>query len=104
MYMNKSWWFFWVLACTVTAWAHEGEWSDWDTAVRLAREGRIVPLESVIVDARDRQPGRLLEVEFEWENGRWTYEVEILDRQGRVWELYYDAASGDLLRHEPSDD
>ncbi len=93
-----------MLALATVAWAHEGEVSDWDTAVRLAREGRIVSLESVVVDARGRQPGRLLEVEFERKDGRWTYEVEILDGHGRVWELYYDAASGELLRHEPSDD
>lgn len=102
--MSRVWLFLWVLAWSSVAWAHEGEESDWDTAVRLAREGRIVSLESVIVDARGRQPGRLLEVEFEREDGRWTYEVEILDRRGRVWELYYDAASGELLRHEPSKD
>ncbi len=84
--------------------AHEGEESDWEQAARMAQEGRIHPLDEIVEDALHRQPGRLLEVEFERLGRRWAYEVEILDAAGTVWELYYDAETGRLLKQAPSDD
>ncbi len=84
--------------------AHEGEESDWEQAARMAEEGRIHPLDEIVLDALRRQAGRLLEVEFERLGVRWAYEVEILDAAGTVWELYYDAETGTLLKQAPSDD
>ncbi len=84
-------------------WAHEGDPVDWERAVIMAREGRIVPLEQVVREALSRQPGTLLEVEFELYEGRWTYEVEILDADGQVWEQYFDARTGAPLVHRPAE-
>jgi uncharacterized membrane protein YkoI len=77
-----------------------GPSADHETAYELVREGRILPLEQILEQQRRDRPGRILEVELEREDGRMVYELELLDADGRVWEIYYDAASGRLLETE----
>jgi uncharacterized membrane protein YkoI len=64
----------------------------------LADSGRILPLSDVLNRARKDHPGRVLEAELEAEGEQFVYEVEMLDRGGRVRELHYDAATGQLLK------
>lgn len=68
-----------------------------DEALRLAEQGHILPLQALIEDALRRFPGRFLEAELERDDGRYTYELEIVTRDRRVIELEYDAATGKLL-------
>mgnify|MGYP001827751128 CR=1 FL=1 len=77
-----------------------GPSADHEAAYELAREGRILPLEQILERQRRDRPGRILEVELEREDGRLVYELELLDADGQVWELYYDAVSGQLLQTE----
>ncbi len=77
-----------------------GPSADHEAAYELAREGRILPLERILEQQRRDRPGRILEVELEREDGNLVYELELLDADGRVWELYYDAVSGRLLETE----
>ncbi len=37
-------------------------------------------------------------MELEHKQGRLVYELELLDEQGRVWEFYFDAASGEMIK------
>ncbi|MGE0082409.1 MAG: PepSY domain-containing protein [Thiohalomonadaceae bacterium] len=74
-----------------------------DHARRLQREGSILPLETVVRSAKAMRAGDLLEVELEHAHGRYIYEVEILDPQGKVWELRFDAHDGKFLREEVDD-
>lgn len=89
--------------------AHTGELlreeteTEHDHARRLQREGAILPLEQVVSSAQARHAGELLEVELEHKRGRYVYEVEILDPQGRVWEMRFDAHDGTFLREEVED-
>ncbi len=76
---------------------------DHQQARRLKEQGEILPLEDIIKAAKARQPGRVIEVELEDEDGRHVYEVELLDARGEVWELYFDAATGELIKHERED-
>ena len=64
----------------------------------LLDSGKIISAEALIKDAMKRKAGRLLELELEVEEGRYMYEVEIIDDQGVVWELYYDARTGEFLK------
>ena len=64
----------------------------------LSDSGAILSLSDVLERARALRPGRVLEAELEDEDGRYIYEVEMLDEEGRVWELYSDARSGELLK------
>ena len=73
---------------------------DHDQARRLREAGDILPLETILQRAQARHPGRVLEVELESEHGSHVYEIEILDAQGVVQELYFDAHSGELLKTE----
>lgn len=70
---------------------------------RLRDAGEILPLERLVDDARRLHPGRVLETELQHRDVRRVYEIEILDDRGVVWELVYDARTGELLRSEQED-
>jgi uncharacterized membrane protein YkoI len=76
---------------------------DQDEALRLRRAGTIVPLEQLIEQARRQRPGEVLETELEMRDGGYRYEIEIMDGEGRVWEMYYDAGTGEPLGSERED-
>lgn len=42
-------------------------------------------------------PGQVLEVELERDDGRWIYEIKLLQAGGRLLKLKLDARSGELL-------
>lgn len=65
----------------------------------------VVPLRHLLGLVHQAYPGRILEVELEQEEegvaaGVWIYEVKMLTRRGRVYELKYDARTLELLRAE----
>ena len=60
----------------------------------------LVPLESLINKAESEHTGRLIEAELKYIDGRDVYEIEILDESGKVWESFYDAHSGEPIKHE----
>ena len=68
-----------------------------DEALQLVEQGELQRLEVIVNDALTRYPGRMLEAELEFEEGRYIYEIEIVTRDGRVMELEYDGASGKLI-------
>jgi len=77
---------------------------DQDEALRLRREGLIMPLEQLLQIALPRYPGAvLLEVELEEEDGVLVYEVELLTEQGTVRELELHARTGEVLKDEVED-
>ncbi|MCW8882476.1 MAG: PepSY domain-containing protein [Sedimenticola sp.] len=72
--------------------------NDHDRARELLEAGKIMALEQILENIRDEYPGRLLEVKLEQEGDSVIYEVELLDSEGKVWELKLDAATGELLK------
>ncbi|HWA14055.1 MAG TPA: PepSY domain-containing protein [Burkholderiales bacterium] len=72
-------------------------------ARRLHEAGEIRSLEEISARARAAKAGEILETELERSDGRYVYEMEILDAQGQVWELKLDAKTGELLRMEIDD-
>lgn len=73
---------------------------DHDRAKQLKEAGEILSLEQVIEKAKRDHPGQLLEAELEEKKGRFIYELELLDQEGIVWELEYDAKSGELMKEK----
>jgi len=73
---------------------------DHQQARRLKELGEILPLEQILIKAKAKQPGRVIEVELKNEDGRHVYEVELLNESGEVWELYFDAVTGELIKRE----
>ena len=69
-------------------------------ARRLMEAGTIRPLEKILEQLSEQHPGRILEVELEQDEGRYIYEIELLDAEGVVWELEIDAQNGELLKTE----
>lgn len=77
---------------------------DQDEALRLRREGLILPLEQLLQVALQRYPGaELLEAELEEEDGVLVYEVELLTAQGIVRELELHAGNAEVLKDEVDD-
>lgn len=92
-----------ALLCTTLAQARDPTASIQRNDAAQARtrvaQGEYLPLESILADARERFPGRLLEVELDDDE----YEVEILMPDGTKVELEYDARTGRLLEVEYDD-
>ena len=72
-------------------------------ARELVAAGEILPLQQILDQLEKEQPGRVLEVELDREYGGYIYEIELLDEQGRVWELEFNAESGELIEREQED-
>ena len=60
-----------------------------------------LPLEVILDKARAVRPGRVLGVEVEDGAQGPLYEVELLDPQGRMWELFFDARTGEQVPRPP---
>jgi len=71
-----------------------------DNVLRLKREGKILPLETILKKVHVLRAGKILEVELEQKHGRYIYEIKILTEEGVVWEFKYDAQSAMLLESE----
>lgn len=71
-----------------------------DDAKLLQEQGVIVPLERIVEDALKLHRGHVVETELERKKGKYIYEVEIVDEQGVLWELKYDARNGTLIKRE----
>ena len=69
-------------------------------ARRLVESGAIQPLETILEQVQGQHPGRVLEVELEDEEGRYIYEIELLEASGQVWELKLDAVTGEIIEQE----
>jgi uncharacterized membrane protein YkoI len=76
---------------------------DSDYARMLKQRGDILPLEQVIESAMAVKSGQILETELDEEDGRYIYELEILDDRGQVWELELDASTAELIELESED-
>jgi len=92
--------FFGVLLIPLIVTASE---DDHEQAKRLLDTGHIISLELILQKARKIHPGKILEVEIENEQNVIVYEIEILDAQGIVWEIKFDASNGDLIKSKKED-
>ncbi len=73
---------------------------DQDRALQLLQAGEILPLEQILKISRQQHDGHILEVELEQEHGTLIYELEILNKQGHVWEIKIDARSGIIIEQQ----
>jgi uncharacterized membrane protein YkoI len=72
--------------------------------VRLVKQrDDILSLDQILRKADEQHAGRVLESELEQKDGRYVYEVETVDDQGRVWEMKFDARTGEVLRQKQGD-
>ncbi len=72
--------------------------NDHNLARELKQAGDILPLEQILEKVEQLHPGHVLEVELEKKNRRYIYEIETVDKKGSVWEMLFDAKTGELLK------
>jgi len=77
---------------------------DHEEAYQLLQSGEILPLEKILAISREQIQGHILEVELEHEHKQLIYELEVLDKNGIVWEIKLDAKTGAILKQEQEDD
>jgi uncharacterized membrane protein YkoI len=70
---------------------------DHDRARKAVEAGEVLPLKTVLERVERDYPGQVMEVELERENGRWLYEIRILQSGGSLLKLKVDARDGTLF-------
>ena len=71
---------------------------DQDRARAALQAGEILPLATILARLAQTQPGQVLEVELERKDGRWLYEIKLLQPGGGLRKLELDAKSGEVLQ------
>ena len=74
--------------------------SEQDRARAAVQAGKVLPLKTLLERLDREHPGQVLEVELEQDEGRWIYEIKLLQPGGRLVKLELDAASGALLQRK----
>lgn len=85
-----------LLAVPPASIAHAGE-SDHEMARRALREGKVLPLKTVLDLLERDYPGQVLEVELERDDGVFIYEIKLLRPDGQLLKLKLDAATGRVV-------
>jgi len=76
---------------------------DHEQARRALERGEVLPLNHILQIAEGETGGRVIEIDFERDDGRWIYELELLTPGGRLMELEIDGATGRVLKREYDD-
>ncbi|OJU01213.1 peptidase [Metarhizobium album] len=71
-------------------------------AQQALKSGKIRPLEEIIATVRKEIPGDIIEIEFENDDGRYIYEMEIIQPSGQIIEIEIDATTKVILGREDS--
>jgi len=74
--------------------------SEQDRARAAVQAGKVLPLKAVLERLEREHPGQVLEVELEQDDGRWIYEIKLLQSGGRLVKLELDAGSGAVLQRK----
>jgi uncharacterized membrane protein YkoI len=73
---------------------------DHERARRALECGEVMPLADVLTAIQPHISGKIIETEFEREDGIWVYEMKYINRQGHLVEVYVDARTGRILKTE----
>lgn len=71
---------------------------DHDLARQALERGQALPLRTVLEKVEREYQGQVLKVEFEHEDGRFLYEIRLLQQDGRMAKLKIDAVDGRVLQ------
>ena len=71
---------------------------------RLQQAGEILPHQQILERASARQPGEVTEIEVKKKDGRYAYQIDVVDAQGVKRELTFDAKTGEFLTSEEDDE
>lgn len=71
---------------------------DHDRARAALEAGEVMSLPRILDRVEQDYPGQVLEVELERDDGRWLYELKLLQTDGRVLKLEVDARDATVLK------
>jgi uncharacterized membrane protein YkoI len=95
-----------VVLSSLPSWAdsdgeHDDHYEhDHDRALKAVRKGEVMPLEKVLTLVRTKYKGTVVHTKLQREHGVWMYELKILDRNGRMREVYGNAKTGKPIKIE----
>jgi uncharacterized membrane protein YkoI len=72
-------------------------------ARELREQGKILPLQEILRKVSEKYPGQVIETELEHKSGRYIYELEVVDDDGKVMEIEMDAGSGEFIKAKAED-
>ena len=78
------------------AWASDER--DHERARAAVQAGAVLPLPTLLERLLRTHPGQVLELELEHDDGRWIYEVKLLQANGQLLKLDLDAGTGRVLQ------
>jgi hypothetical protein len=84
-----------------SAWASDSH--DHERARAAVEAGQVLPLPTLLERLRRTHPGQVLELELERDDGRWIYEVKLLQANGQLLKLEVDAATAQVLQVKRKD-
>lgn len=89
-----------VLACAawLTPPLARADDGDHERAREAVRAGEVLPLAELLRRLQPAWPGEVLELELEREDGRWIYEIKLLQPGGQVVKLDVDARTAAVLK------
>jgi uncharacterized membrane protein YkoI len=73
---------------------------DHERARSALEQGKARPLAEILRDVGPKLGGRIVDVEFDTENGVYVYEFKVIRPDGRVREVYVNAQTGRILKVE----
>lgn len=71
---------------------------DHERARAAVKAGEVLPLATLLQRLQRTHPGQVLELELERDDGRWVYEVTLLQSRGQLLKLEVDAGTGKVLQ------
>ncbi len=71
--------------------------SDHEQARAAVQAGQVMPLSKVLEQLQRTHPGQVLELELERDDGRWVYEVRLLQPDGQLLKIALDAGTAQVL-------
>jgi uncharacterized membrane protein YkoI len=77
---------------------HDHGENDLDEVRVAVEKGEIKPLTELLKLVGDKMPGEVTGIDIERKHDIWLYEFRVIDKAGRLFDVYVDANSGDVRR------
>ncbi len=79
-------------------WGNTTGKSHQQTVRRAVQQKKILPLARIKQIVERKTKSEIISVELERKKRRWVYSFKIVDRRGRLREIYVDATNGSILK------
>lgn len=76
---------------------------DRDDLARATARGHVLPLAEILTKTKQQITGRVVEIEFDDDDGRARYEIYWIDKAGRRHETEVDGRTGAILKTKVDD-